>query len=71
MNLSDEKLHKLITSGLGLLHVDIDGLDQEVYEKYRIGGNLSLVFKNLKKAIAIKKELNLISEENDDEDDIT
>ena len=36
-------------------NISIDGTTQEVYEKYRVGGNLEKVFDNLKKLIARKK----------------
>jgi len=52
-------IEDLLTSGLNLLHVDVDGLDQEVYVKYRRKGNIDLVIKNIKKIQLIKKELNL------------
>ena len=52
-------LEELLLSGLNLLHVDVDGIDQEVYEKYRKKGNLDLVFENLKKIKEIKKEKKL------------
>ena len=56
LNLKDEYLKDLVNSGLDLLHVDIDGMDQEVYAKYRKKGNLEQVMNNLKKIIKIKKE---------------
>ena len=52
-------LENFIKSGLSLLHVDIDGLDQEVYKKYRRKGDLNIVMENLKKILEIKKSLNL------------
>ncbi len=52
-------IENLLSSGLNLLHVDVDGLDQEVYAKYRKKGNIDLVMKNIKKIQLIKKELNL------------
>ncbi|MAH97784.1 MAG: hypothetical protein CMA12_00335 [Euryarchaeota archaeon] len=52
-------LEDLLKSGLNLLHVDVDGLDQEVYAKYRRKGNLSVVIGNLKKIMNIKKTLEL------------
>src|SRR3989344_6435213 len=51
----DEYLERLIKSGLALLHCDIDGTTQEVYQQYRVGGNLDLVLNNIRKCIAIKK----------------
>lgn len=52
-------LEDLVRSGLSLLHVDIDGLDQEVYEKYRRKGNLKTVIKNLTKIKELKEKFNL------------
>jgi MoaA/NifB/PqqE/SkfB family radical SAM enzyme len=43
-----------IDSGLQILHVGIDGMTQESYEKYRGSGNLSLVLKNLKKVLELR-----------------
>lgn len=48
-------LEDLVSSGLSLLHIDIDGIDQEVYEKYRKKGNLKVVLNNLEEIIRIKK----------------
>ena len=52
-------IENLMESGLGLLHIDIDGTTQSVYEKYRRRGNLGLVLKNLKNAIDIKNKKKL------------
>lgn len=52
-------LEDLVKSGLSLLHVDIDGLDQEVYEKYRRRGDLKIVIKNLIKIKNLKEKFNL------------
>lgn len=43
---------RAVTSGLGVLVFSIDGTTQEVYEKYRVGGKLSLVMKNLELFVA-------------------
>jgi len=56
VNHSDEWLEEFVKSGLGRLKIDLDGTTQEVYEKYRIGGNLELLLKNLRRVIQIKKE---------------
>ena len=53
--ITDEQVKGLVTSNLDQVHVSIDGVTQEVYEKYRVGGNLEVVFNNLKKLIAAKK----------------
>ena len=52
---TDEQIKGLLTSNLDMLTVSIDGVTQEVYEKYRVGGNLETVFNNLKKLIAAKE----------------
>ena len=52
-------LENFIKSGLNLLHIDIDGLDQEVYAKYRKKGDLKIVLENLRKILEIKKTNNL------------
>jgi MoaA/NifB/PqqE/SkfB family radical SAM enzyme len=53
-------LEELLKSGLNLLHIDIDGIDQDVYSKYRKKGDLNVVIENLKviKEIKIKNKLN-------------
>lgn len=55
----EDYLEDLLKSGLSLLHVDVDGLDQEVYAKYRKKGDFNIVLENLKKIKNIKAELNL------------
>ena len=52
-------LDRLMSSGLAVLHVDIDGTTQDSYSKYRRKGDLNLVLDNLKKCIQIKKNLDL------------
>ena len=52
-------LEKLVDSGLSYLHIDIDGMTQDVYSKYRKRGDLNNVFDNLEKVCKIKKENNL------------
>jgi MoaA/NifB/PqqE/SkfB family radical SAM enzyme len=46
-NVSEETIENLVRSGLDVLSVSVDGLTQETYEKYRIGGNLERVLANL------------------------
>jgi len=53
--ITDEQIKGLLTSNLDALHVSIDGITQGVYEKYRVGGNLEVVFDNLRKLLAAKK----------------
>jgi len=55
----DNYLEELVKSGLNFLHIDLDGLDQETYKKYRRNGNLDIVLENIKNISNIKKNLNL------------
>ncbi len=48
---------KLVRTGLSKLNVSIDGISQETYEKYRVGGNLQLALDNIKKIALAKKKL--------------
>ena len=57
--LSRKKAKNIITSGFEYLTVSADGATQESYEKYRVGGNLELIFKNIKLINELKKELGL------------
>lgn len=57
---NDEFMRELILSGLGILVIDLDGTDQETYEKYRKNGDLNLVLENTKKAVEIKKKNSVV-----------
>lgn len=46
-NVPPEMIERLVDSGLDILSVSVDGLSQETYETYRIGGNLERVLGNL------------------------
>lgn len=47
-------IEKLAESGLDILNIDLDGISQNVYEKYRVGGNVSIVKENLKLFCSLK-----------------
>jgi MoaA/NifB/PqqE/SkfB family radical SAM enzyme len=51
----------LVESGLDYLIMSIDGTTQETYQKYRKGGNLSLVMENVRRLVDAKKKLNSFS----------
>ncbi len=55
--LSKENAKKIVESKLDKLIISVDGTTQEVYEKYRISGNLEKVIEGIKNLIATKKEL--------------
>ena len=55
--LDDENAKRTIESGLDRLIISIDGTTQDVYQQYRIGGNLDKVLEGTKNIIRWKKEL--------------
>jgi MoaA/NifB/PqqE/SkfB family radical SAM enzyme len=55
--LSDERLKRLVESGLTYLTVCVDGMTQEKYELTRIGGKLDRVLSNLRRVCQYRKEL--------------
>ncbi|HYJ36999.1 MAG TPA: SPASM domain-containing protein [Chitinophagaceae bacterium] len=55
--LNDENAKKTIESGLDRLIISIDGTTQEVYQQYRVGGNLNKVLEGTRNIVKWKKEL--------------
>ena len=51
------KAERLVSSGLAVLGVSIDGARQESYEKYRVRGDLDLVLRNCRLVAAAKQRL--------------
>ena len=56
--LTDEAARKTVESGLDRLIISIDGTTQEVYQQYRVGGNLGKVIEGAKNIVKWKKQLN-------------
>jgi radical SAM protein with 4Fe4S-binding SPASM domain len=56
--LTDAKAKATVESGLDRLIISIDGTTQDVYEQYRIGGNLEKVIEGAKNIVKWKKALN-------------
>ncbi|MEO6406456.1 MAG: radical SAM/SPASM domain-containing protein [Ferruginibacter sp.] len=56
--LTDDAARKTVESGLDRLIISIDGTTQDVYEQYRVGGNLEKVLQGAKNIVKWKKELN-------------
>lgn len=54
-HVSEETIERLVRSGLDVLSVSVDGLTQETYEKYRIGGNLARVLGNLDTLVRVRR----------------
>jgi len=54
--LPDEMAEGMVTAGLDKLVCSVDGVTQESYQKYRVGGVLSVVLENMKKLVRYKRE---------------
>jgi radical SAM protein with 4Fe4S-binding SPASM domain len=59
VRLDDASIERLVKSGLDSLNVSLDGNTKETYEKYRIGGDFSLVIKNVKSISDTKRKFGL------------
>jgi radical SAM protein with 4Fe4S-binding SPASM domain len=55
--LTDEVAKKTVESGLDRLIISIDGTTQDVYQQYRVGGNLEKVIEGASNIMKWKKEL--------------
>lgn len=55
LEFDDEKAERLVNSGLDSLVIGVDGMTQATYGKYRKGGNLDRVIKNIKTIVGVKK----------------
>jgi len=55
--LNDDAARKTVESGLDRLIISIDGTTQDVYQQYRVGGNLEKVLEGAKNIMKWKKEL--------------
>ena len=56
--LTSENVRGIIESGLDRLIISVDGTTQEVYEKYRVGGDLKTVIAGIEEVVKWKKKLN-------------
>lgn len=55
--LTEEAAQMTVRSGLDRLIISLDGLDQETYEKYRVGGSFDKVMQGIRNMVKWKKEL--------------
>ncbi|MFN2457186.1 MAG: radical SAM/SPASM domain-containing protein [Chitinophagaceae bacterium] len=55
--LNDANAKRTVESGLDRLIISLDGTTQEVYQQYRVGGNLSKVLQGAANIVKWKKEL--------------
>ena len=56
--LTDEAAKKTVESGLDRLIISIDGITQDVYKQYRVGGQLDKVVEGTKNIVKWRKQLN-------------
>jgi len=55
--LTDQLAKKTVESGLDRIIISLDGLDQETYEKYRVGGSVEKVIEGTRNLVRWKKAL--------------
>lgn len=55
--LTDERIHRVVTSGLREMIVSLDGASQETYSTYRRRGNFDMVCDNLRRIVETKRKL--------------
>ncbi len=58
--LTDQKAKETVESGLSRLIISLDGTTQEVYQQYRIGGQLEKVLAGVKNIMKWRKKLNSV-----------
>lgn len=56
---TDQQIDDLLLSGLNLLGVSLDGIEQDTYGKYRVGGDYDLVVANMRRLIERRDQLGL------------
>lgn len=56
--LNSDNARRTVESGLDRLIISVDGVTQEVYEQYRIGGKLETVLEGARNVVKWKKKLN-------------
>jgi len=57
MKLEDSRIEELLRSGLKIIYISCNGISENTYRKYHVGGDLTLVMENMKRFIQIKKRL--------------
>lgn len=59
VNLNETSIERLVKSGLDSIFVSLDGATKETYNKYRVGGNFSLVLQNVRSLSEAKQRFGL------------
>ena len=60
LDFSNSFLRDLLTSGLGIISISLDGATTQTYSRYRRGGDFDLVVRNMRRLIELKRELGLV-----------
>jgi radical SAM protein with 4Fe4S-binding SPASM domain len=55
--LTPKKAEETVKSGLDRIIISLDGLDQQTYEQYRVGGNFNQVMNGIKNLVDARKRL--------------
>jgi radical SAM protein with 4Fe4S-binding SPASM domain len=58
---SDEQAQAIVESGLDEIIVSLDGVDQQTYEKYRVGGQIDRVFDGVRRLVKAKEALDSLT----------
>lgn len=59
LRLTDERIERLLRSGLGTMNCSIDGATEETYSTYRRRGKFDLVLDNLRRIVEMRNRLGL------------
>jgi radical SAM protein with 4Fe4S-binding SPASM domain len=57
--LDDNKAEGLLKAGLGRINISFDGLTEETYKKYRVGGDFNKALAGIKRLVDMKKQYGL------------
>lgn len=57
--MSDKRIEEIVSSGLQAIRLSVDGAHQETYQKYRVGGSLQEVIRNMRKLVETKRHLGM------------
>lgn len=55
--LTEEKCYDLIAAGLTHLRISVDGMSQETYERYRVGGDLATVQAGIERLLKMRRAM--------------
>ena len=59
--LNEENCYKTIRAGLDRLIISLDGINEDTYSKYRVGGDLKKVEEGIRTMVELKKKLNSLT----------